>query len=82
MSGSENATYRQRKEKGGLAPDCSAKNTSMKNSIFFTLSGCCYLRCRPYKRQLLAIRFNCTLNTDPKLKEEINHIMDSVHFEE
>jgi hypothetical protein len=54
----------------------------MKNSIFFALSGCCYLRCRPYKRQLLAITFSCTLNTDPKLKEEINHIMDSVHLEE
>jgi len=38
MSGSENETYRQRKEKGGLAPDCSAKNASMKNSIFFALS--------------------------------------------
>jgi hypothetical protein len=35
-----------------------------------------------YKRQLLAITFNCTLDTDPKLKEEINRIMDSVRLEE
>ena len=58
------------------------ENTSMKNSIFFVLSGGCYLRCRTYKRQLLAITSFIALNTDPKLKEEINHIMDSVHLEE
>jgi hypothetical protein len=33
-----------------------------------------------YKGQLLEITSN--LNTNPELKEEINHIMDSVHLEE
>ena len=35
-----------------------------------------------YKGQLLEITFTSNLNTEPKLKEEINHIMDSVHLEE
>jgi len=35
-----------------------------------------------YKGQLLEITFTSNLNTDPKLKEEIDHIMDSVHLEE
>ncbi len=35
-----------------------------------------------YKGQLLEITFTSNLNTDSKLKEEINHIMDSVHLEE
>lgn len=35
-----------------------------------------------YKDQLLEINFTSNLNTDPKVKEEINHIMDSVHLEE
>jgi tetratricopeptide (TPR) repeat protein len=35
-----------------------------------------------YKGQLLEINFSSNLNTDPKLKEEIDHIMDSVHLEE
>jgi tetratricopeptide (TPR) repeat protein len=35
-----------------------------------------------YKGQLLEITFTSNLNTNPKLKEEINHIMDSVHLEE
>jgi tetratricopeptide (TPR) repeat protein len=35
-----------------------------------------------YKGQLLEINFTSNLNTDPKLKEEIDHIMDSVHLEE
>ena len=34
------------------------------------------------KGQLLEIDFTSNLNTDPKLKEEIDHIMDSVHLEE
>jgi len=43
-----------------------------------------YTRCltTSYKGQLLEINFTSNLNTDPKLKEEINHIMDSVHLEE
>jgi tetratricopeptide (TPR) repeat protein len=35
-----------------------------------------------YKGQLLEISFTSNLNTDPKVKEEINHIMDSIHLEE
>ena len=35
-----------------------------------------------YKGQLLEITFTSNLNTNPELKEEINHIMDSVHLEE
>jgi tetratricopeptide (TPR) repeat protein len=35
-----------------------------------------------YKGQLLEITFTSNLNTDQKLKEEINGIMDSVHLEE
>jgi len=35
-----------------------------------------------YKGQLLEITFTSNLNTKPRLKEEINHIMDSVHLEE
>ncbi|HJT44979.1 MAG TPA: hypothetical protein VJ721_01790 [Chthoniobacterales bacterium] len=35
-----------------------------------------------YKGQLLEIDFTSNLNTDPKLKQEIDHIMDSVHLEE
>jgi tetratricopeptide (TPR) repeat protein len=35
-----------------------------------------------YKGQLLEINFTSNLNTDPKLKEEIDQIMDSVHLEE
>jgi tetratricopeptide (TPR) repeat protein len=35
-----------------------------------------------YKGQLLEITFTSNLNTDPKLKEEINGIMNSVHLEE
>ena len=35
-----------------------------------------------YKGQLLEITFTSNLNTDPKLKQEIDHIMDSVHLEE
>jgi tetratricopeptide (TPR) repeat protein len=35
-----------------------------------------------YKGQLLEITFTSNLNTDPKLKKEIDHIMDSVHLEE
>ena len=35
-----------------------------------------------YKGQLLEITFTSNLNTKPWLKEEINHIMDSVHLEE
>jgi tetratricopeptide (TPR) repeat protein len=35
-----------------------------------------------YKGQLLEINFTSNLNTDPKVKEEINQIMDSVHLEE
>jgi tetratricopeptide (TPR) repeat protein len=35
-----------------------------------------------YKGQLLEINFSSNLNTDPKLKKEIDHIMDSVHLEE
>jgi tetratricopeptide (TPR) repeat protein len=35
-----------------------------------------------YKGQLLEINFSSNLNTDPKLKQEIDHIMDSVHLEE
>jgi tetratricopeptide (TPR) repeat protein len=35
-----------------------------------------------YKGQLLEITFTSNLNTELKLKEEINHIMDSIHLEE
>jgi hypothetical protein len=35
-----------------------------------------------YKGQLLEINFTSNLNADPKVKEEINRIMDSVHLEE
>jgi tetratricopeptide (TPR) repeat protein len=35
-----------------------------------------------YKGQLLEINFTSNLNTDPKLKKEIDNIMDSVHLEE
>jgi len=35
-----------------------------------------------YKGQLLEITFTSNLNTNPELKEEINHIMDSVRLEE
>ena len=35
-----------------------------------------------YKGQLLEIDFTSNLNTDPKLKQEIDHVMDSVHLEE
>jgi hypothetical protein len=35
-----------------------------------------------YKGQLLEITFTSNLNPDPKLKEEIDHIMGSVHLEE
>jgi hypothetical protein len=35
-----------------------------------------------YKGQLLEITFTSNLNTEPKLKEEIDRIMDSIHLEE
>lgn len=35
-----------------------------------------------YKGQLLEINFTSNLNTDPKLKQEIDGIMNSVHLEE
>ena len=35
-----------------------------------------------YKGQLLEINFTSNLNTDPKLKKQIDQIMDSVHLEE
>jgi hypothetical protein len=35
-----------------------------------------------YQGQLLEITFTSNLNTEPALKEEIDHIMDSVHVEE
>jgi hypothetical protein len=35
-----------------------------------------------YKGQLLEITFTSNLNTNPELKQEIDHIMDSVHLEE
>lgn len=35
-----------------------------------------------YKGQLLEINFTTNLTTDPELKDEIDHIMDSVHLEE
>lgn len=35
-----------------------------------------------YKGQLLEISFTSNLNTDPKLKDQINQVMDSVHLEE
>ncbi|HST29859.1 MAG TPA: hypothetical protein VLK27_03350 [Chthoniobacterales bacterium] len=35
-----------------------------------------------YKGQLLEIDFTSNLDTDPKLKAEIDHIMDSIHLEE
>jgi hypothetical protein len=35
-----------------------------------------------YEGQLLEITFTSNLNTNPELKKEIDHIMDSVHFEE
>ena len=35
-----------------------------------------------YQGQLLEINFSSNLNTDPKLKQEIDQIIDSVHLEE
>ncbi len=35
-----------------------------------------------YKDQLLEITFTSNLNTDPKLKDEIDRIMDSIHLDE
>ena len=35
-----------------------------------------------YKGQLLEINFSSNLNTDPKLKQEIDRIVESVHLEE
>ena len=35
-----------------------------------------------YKGQLLEINFSSNLNNDPALKQEIDHIVDSVHLEE
>jgi tetratricopeptide (TPR) repeat protein len=35
-----------------------------------------------YKGQLLEINFSSNLNTDPKIKEQIDHIIDSIHLEE
>jgi tetratricopeptide (TPR) repeat protein len=35
-----------------------------------------------YKGQLLEIDFTSNVNTNPELKKEIDHIMDSVHLEE
>jgi len=35
-----------------------------------------------YKGQLLELNFTSNLNTDPKLKKEIDQIVDSVHLEE
>lgn len=35
-----------------------------------------------YKGQLLEINFTSNLNIDPSLKDEIDHIMDSIHLEE
>jgi hypothetical protein len=35
-----------------------------------------------YKGQLLEVNFSSNLNTDPKLKQEIDRIVDSAHLEE
>ena len=35
-----------------------------------------------YKDQLLEINFTSNLNTAPELKQEIDHIMGSVHLKE
>jgi tetratricopeptide (TPR) repeat protein len=35
-----------------------------------------------YKGQLLELNFTSNLNTDPKVRKEIDHIMSSVHLEE
>jgi tetratricopeptide (TPR) repeat protein len=35
-----------------------------------------------YKGQLLEVNFTSNLNTDPKLKQQIDNIMDSLHLEE
>jgi hypothetical protein len=35
-----------------------------------------------YRGQLLEVTFTSNLNTDPKLKEEIDRIMESMHLEE
>ncbi len=35
-----------------------------------------------YKGQLLELNFTSNLNTAPELKQEIDHIMSSVHLEE
>ena len=35
-----------------------------------------------YKGQLLEVTFTSNLDTNPELKQEIDHIMDSVHLEE
>ena len=63
---------------GGLAlcPDAKRKKGLFPYPVytrFLTTS---------YKGQLLEISFTSNLNTDPKLKQEIDRIMDSVHLEE
>jgi hypothetical protein len=35
-----------------------------------------------YKGQLLEVDFTSNLNTDPKVKHEIDHVMESIHLEE
>ena len=48
----------------------------------FAQSGYTRFLTTSYKGQLLEINFTSNLNTNPELKKEIDHIMDSVHLEE
>jgi tetratricopeptide (TPR) repeat protein len=59
-----------------FVPMLKGKNDYSRNPV--------YTRCltTSYKGQLLEITFTSNLNTNPELKQEIDHIMDSVHLEE
>ena len=59
--------------RGRLAPLSDASNQDPAYTRNLTTS---------YKGQLLEINFTTNLNTDPKLKEEIDRIVASIHLEE
>ena len=68
----------QRAQMGRLAlrPDLKRKKDYRNSPVytrFLTTS---------YKGQLLEITFTTNLTTEPELKEEIDHIMDSVRLED
>jgi tetratricopeptide (TPR) repeat protein len=59
-----------------FVPMLKGKKDYLHNPVYT-----CFLT-TSYKGQLLEITFTSNLNTNPELKQEINHIMDSVHLEE